>query len=145
MAFPEFTPALPEFLRTRTEQFGDRPLILLNEDRITYAEAAERSDKLARGLLASGVGKGTRVGLLMPNGPDWVIGWLAAARIGGVVVPMNAFYKPREFFWVLRHADLSAYKVPRHYFFYGDGELPFTDSGKIDKPRLTELHLGSGS
>jgi acyl-CoA synthetase (AMP-forming)/AMP-acid ligase II len=36
-------------------------------------------------------------------------------------------------------AELSAYKVPRHTFFYGDGELPFTDSGKIDKGRLAEL------
>ena len=35
--------------------------------------------------------------------------------------------------------ELSAYKLPRHYFFYTDGELPFTDSGKIDKRRLTEM------
>jgi acyl-CoA synthetase (AMP-forming)/AMP-acid ligase II len=35
--------------------------------------------------------------------------------------------------------QLSAYKVPRHFFFYADGELPFTDSGKIDKRTLTEL------
>jgi len=35
--------------------------------------------------------------------------------------------------------ELSAYKIPRHAFFYGDGELPFTDSGKIDKRRLSEL------
>ena len=36
-------------------------------------------------------------------------------------------------------AELSAYKVPRHCFFYGDGELPFTDSGKIDKRKLAVL------
>jgi len=35
--------------------------------------------------------------------------------------------------------ELSAYKVPRHLFFYGDGELRFTDSGKIDRRNLTEL------
>jgi acyl-CoA synthetase (AMP-forming)/AMP-acid ligase II len=35
--------------------------------------------------------------------------------------------------------DLSAYKIPRHIDFFADGELPFTDSGKIDKRRLTEL------
>ena len=33
---------------------------------------------------------------------------------------------------------LSAYKVPREIFVYGDGELPFTDTGKIDKRRLAE-------
>jgi acyl-CoA synthetase (AMP-forming)/AMP-acid ligase II len=36
-------------------------------------------------------------------------------------------------------AELSAYKVPRHYFFYAKAELPFTDSGKIDKRRLAAL------
>jgi acyl-CoA synthetase (AMP-forming)/AMP-acid ligase II len=33
-------------------------------------------------------------------------------------------------------AELSAYKVPRHIFFCAKAELPFTDSGKIDKRRL---------
>jgi acyl-CoA synthetase (AMP-forming)/AMP-acid ligase II len=36
-------------------------------------------------------------------------------------------------------AELSAYKVPRRFLFYRDGELPFTDSGKIDKRKLTEM------
>ena len=62
--------------------------------------------RLARGLLASGVSKGTRVGLLMANGPDWVVCWLAAARIGAIVVPLNTFYMPRELGWVLHHADV---------------------------------------
>ena len=106
MPFPDYTPTVPEFIRTRVERFGDRPLILLNDDRRTYRDADERSAVLARGLLATGVGKGTRVGLLAPNGPDWVVGWLAAARIGAIAVPLNTFYKPRELGWVMRHADV---------------------------------------
>jgi acyl-CoA synthetase (AMP-forming)/AMP-acid ligase II len=35
--------------------------------------------------------------------------------------------------------ELSAYKLPRHVFFCEDGELPFTDSGKIDKRRLAAI------
>jgi acyl-CoA synthetase (AMP-forming)/AMP-acid ligase II len=106
MPFPDFSPTIPTFLETRVAEFGERPLIVLDDARISYAEAAERSEKVARGLLASGVGKGTRVGLLMPNGPDWVVAWLAAARIGAIVVPLNTFYKARELCWVLRHADI---------------------------------------
>jgi len=45
---------------------------------------------MAKGLLASGVGKGTRVGLLAPNSPEWVVAWLAATRIGAVVPMLNA-------------------------------------------------------
>jgi len=35
--------------------------------------------------------------------------------------------------------ELAAYKVPRHVVFFAEGALPFTDTGKIDKPRLTPL------
>jgi acyl-CoA synthetase (AMP-forming)/AMP-acid ligase II len=36
-------------------------------------------------------------------------------------------------------SELSAYKVPRKFFFHAHEELPFTDSGKIDKRALLEL------
>jgi acyl-CoA synthetase (AMP-forming)/AMP-acid ligase II len=58
-------------------------------------------------MLASGISKGSRIGLLLPNSPDFVITWLAAARIGAIVVPINTFYKPKELAFVLRHADIQ--------------------------------------
>ena len=107
MPLPDFTPTMPEMIRTRTERFGTRPMILLRDQRLHYAEADERSARLARGLLASGLGKGSRVGIWLPNGPDWVVAFLAAARIGAIAIPLNTFYKPRELGWVLRHADVQ--------------------------------------
>jgi acyl-CoA synthetase (AMP-forming)/AMP-acid ligase II len=107
MPFPDYTPTIPEFIRTRVEAFGDRPLIVLNDERLTYRDADERSEALARGMLATGVAKGTRVGLLAPNGPAWVVGFLALARIGAVAVPINTFYQARELGWVMRHADVN--------------------------------------
>jgi len=98
---------LPNLVRGQARRFGERPFIKLGDERITYAEAEARSARLARGLLATGVGKGTRVGVLFPNGPGWVVAWLAAARIGAIVVPLNTFYKPRELGWVLAHADVD--------------------------------------
>lgn len=106
MRFPDYTPTVPAMLRALVQRFGDKPLILLGAQRISYAEADAASARLARGLLARGVAKGARVGVLFPNGPDWVIAWLAASRIGAVVVPLNTFYKPRELGYVLRHADV---------------------------------------
>jgi len=106
MPFPDYTPRMPDFIATRTRSFGNRPLALLENRRIRYAEADRESARLAKGLLASGVGKGTRVGLLMPNGPDWIVAWLAVTRIGAVLVPLNTFYMPKELGWVLQHADV---------------------------------------
>jgi acyl-CoA synthetase (AMP-forming)/AMP-acid ligase II len=107
MPFPEFTPTVPVLIRTLAARHADGTMIVLGEQRVSYAEAERRSAQLARALLANGVGKGTRVGLLMGNGPDWVLAWLAAARIGALVVPINTFYQPRELAWVLRHADVE--------------------------------------
>lgn len=106
--FPDYEPTVPEFLAQITKRYGANPLILLGERRITYAEAARASARLARGLLARGFGKGSRVAVLAPNGPDWVVWWLAVTRIGAVMVPLNTFYKPRELGYALRHSDASA-------------------------------------
>lgn len=99
--------AMPSLLRDRAARRGARPFVVLGEQRLSYAEFEAGSRRLARGLLASGVGKGTRVGLLMPNGPDWVTAWAAVARIGALLVPLNTFYKARELGWVLAHADVD--------------------------------------
>jgi acyl-CoA synthetase (AMP-forming)/AMP-acid ligase II len=71
-------------------------MLVCDDERITYATADNRSAQLARGLIALGAGKGSHVGLLYPNGADFVVGMLAAARIGAVVVPFSTFATARE-------------------------------------------------
>ncbi|MEQ1787963.1 MAG: class I adenylate-forming enzyme family protein, partial [Acidimicrobiales bacterium] len=55
--------------------------------------------------LASGAGKGTRVGLLASNSPEWIVGWLGVTRIGAVAILLNTYSKAKELGWVLRHSD----------------------------------------
>ncbi len=114
MPFPAFEPTTPVFIRTLAETFKQRELIVLNGQRLTYEEADRQSAQLAKGLLVAGVSKSTRVGMLMPNGPDFVIAWLALARIGALIIPINTFYKPKELLYVLHHADIEILlMVPR--------------------------------
>jgi len=107
MPFPDFEPCTPVFLRSLKERYASRDLIVYEGRRLTYGEAASQSARLARGMLASGISKGSRLGLLMPNSPDFVVAWLAAARIGAIIIPINTFYKPRELAFVLHHADIQ--------------------------------------
>ena len=107
MPFPDFEPSTPAFLHAVCRRYAGSDLIVYEGRRLRYEEAAAQSATLARGLLASGVGKGSRVGLLMPNSPDFVTAWFAAARIGAVIVPINTFYKPKELAFVLDHADVN--------------------------------------
>lgn len=107
MQVPDFTPTIPELLRACVARAADAPLIVHGdgERRLSYGDLERESARLARGLLARGIGKGTRVALWMPNGPDWLIAWFAAARVGAWIVPLNTFYRPREVGWALRHSD----------------------------------------
>ena len=107
MSFPDFEPTVPVFIRTLAARHGEKTLIALDDDRLSYAEAEARSARLARALLVRGAGKGTRFGILMPNGPDWVVAWLATTRIGAIAVPLNTFFQARELAWILRHADVD--------------------------------------
>jgi len=106
-SFPPFTPTSGELARRCAERWGDAPFVVLGDERMTYAEADARSAALAKGLLASGVGKSTHVGLLAPNGPDWVVAWLAATRIGALVALLNTYAQTRELGRALRHGDVA--------------------------------------
>ena len=115
MPFPDYEPTVPVFVRRLAERHGDRELIVQDERRLTFAEAEARSARLARELLARGVAKGARVALLFPNGPEWVVAWLAVTRIGAIAVPINTFYKTRELAWTLRHADADTLLSAAHF------------------------------
>jgi acyl-CoA synthetase (AMP-forming)/AMP-acid ligase II len=92
--------------------FGDRDFIVLPGQRMTFAEADRVSRSLARTMLAAGVGKGTRVGLFYTYGVEWVVAWLAASRIGALVMPFSTIYAPAELRTVLGIGDVAVLLCP---------------------------------
>jgi long-chain acyl-CoA synthetase len=64
--------------------------------RLTYAQVAAQSDRLAVALRNLGVQQGDRVALILPNCPQFVIAYYAVLKAGGIVVPTNPLYKARE-------------------------------------------------
>jgi acyl-CoA synthetase (AMP-forming)/AMP-acid ligase II len=96
--------SVPELLALRRVE-PDGELLVTDDERLTFAEADARSLELADALLTSGVGKGTRVGILFPNCAQWIISWLAAARIGALTIPLSTFAPGAELARLLRHTD----------------------------------------
>ncbi|MFC5746308.1 class I adenylate-forming enzyme family protein [Actinomadura rugatobispora] len=76
-------------------------------DRITWAGLDRASRDLAAVLAAHGVGRRTRVGLLMENGIDWAVCAFAAMRIGAVLVPLSTLSRPPELEQQLRVAAVE--------------------------------------
>jgi acyl-CoA synthetase (AMP-forming)/AMP-acid ligase II len=98
---------LPKLLAQRASEQGDALFVVVDDERLSYREAEDRSRVLARGLIATGVGRGTHVGLLHPNGAGYVVASLAAMRIGAIAVPLSTFSKPKEIAELVRHADID--------------------------------------
>jgi long-chain acyl-CoA synthetase len=73
-----------------------RPAVILGETKISYAQLDAQSDRVAASLTAAGVAAGDRVGLQLPNIPQFVIAYFGILKAGGVVVPMNVLLKAPE-------------------------------------------------
>ena len=91
---------VPGYLREVTTRFAEREALVWRAEggveRWTYATLWERSVEVARALVACGVGKDGRVGILMTNRPEHLAAAFGTALAGGVIVPLNTFSTPPE-------------------------------------------------
>ena len=84
------------FLEDAARKYPNTPCTIFKGAKISYREMDEITDRLAAGLAELGVKKGDRVGLFMPNSPQFVEAYFAILKLGAVVVATNPLYSPRE-------------------------------------------------
>src|SRR6516165_10344159 len=94
-------------VRSRAARHGSKPMVIDPASRISYRELDTTTKDLAAAFIEAGVGKGTRVGLIMPNGARWVQVAIALTRIGAVLVPLSTLLKAGELFAQLRTASVQ--------------------------------------
>ncbi|CAO5160385.1 Carrier domain-containing protein [Frankia sp. AiPs1] len=85
----------------------DADAVCHEETRLTYAELMCQVDALAGRLRASGVGRGTVAGVLLPQGPDLVIAQLAVLRAGGAYLPISPDQPAERRAYLLADAQAS--------------------------------------
>ena len=122
----DYEPTIPAVVRRAATTFGDNDFIVMPDRRMTYAEAEVASRRVGKQLLAAGVGKGTRIGFMFPYGTDWVVAWLAIARIGAIGMPFSTSYKPAELRNALRFGDVDTLLVPSVMF--GQDHLAYIEA-----------------
>ncbi len=98
---------LAYILRESAKAFPDKPALLFDSGRISYAELDGLSDQFARGLLAAGFHPGDRIALQLPNIPQFVICYFGILKAGCVVVPMNVLLKAPEIAFQLGNCRAS--------------------------------------
>ncbi len=74
----------------------DAPAIRLGAVELSYGELDERSARLAALLRERGLERGDRVGVMLPNVPEFPVAYYGVLRAGAIVVPMNVLLKRRE-------------------------------------------------
>ncbi|MDR3661401.1 MAG: class I adenylate-forming enzyme family protein [Mycobacterium sp.] len=94
-----------EVLEAAAVAYGDREAYVEPGSRISFADWASRSRRVAAGLVARGVRKGDVVALRLPSGADYATCYAAAAMIGAITTGINPRLGPREVGAILEQAE----------------------------------------
>ena len=94
-----------ELLDGAAAKYASRPCTNFLGKTLTYREIADAVDRAAAGLQKLGVEKGTKVGLLMPNCPTFIIYYFATLKAGGTVVNYNPLYTLEELSFQVKDSE----------------------------------------
>lgn len=109
---------LPGYLREVRNRYAEREAVVMHHpdgsvERWTYRELWERSAAVARSLSACGVGKDSRVGVLMTNRPEWLAAFFGVGMAGGLAVAFSTFATSAELKQLLRASSVSTLMFER--------------------------------
>lgn len=98
LSWNDKVPVYPVFdmMEKTAQQFAERPAFDFLGAKWTWGDMYDEAMRLAKGLQALGVGKGTKVGLFLPNSPTFIIAYYAVMRAGGTAVNYNPLYTAKE-------------------------------------------------
>ncbi len=92
-------------LRESAKKNPDHPCVILDSFKFTYGQMDTLSSQVASSLRAAGMKKGDRVGLMLPNVPQFVMAYFGVLKAGGIVVPMNVLLKAPEVNFYVADSD----------------------------------------
>jgi acyl-CoA synthetase (AMP-forming)/AMP-acid ligase II len=125
-----------QLVRLRKDDSGDTAMVIDPTSRISYRELEVSTRDLAAAFVDAGVGKGTRVGLIMPNSTRWVQVAIALTRIGAVLVPLSTLLKAGELVAQLRVAAVQFLVSVREF----RGRCYLDDLQAVSRSELPALH-----
>jgi acyl-CoA synthetase (AMP-forming)/AMP-acid ligase II len=113
MPVPIEAETIGELVGKAASRFGDAEAVVGEGTRLTFRQLEDQSRILALRLIGRGVGKHSHVGVSFGNNPDFIVSFLAVARIGAVAVPISTFAPGRELLRLIRLGDLAAILTTR--------------------------------
>lgn len=126
-----------------------REFLVVNDERITYLQFAQKVKQFSKGLLVVGVNPGNKVAIWLPNGIEWVVAVFSLANIGAIFVPVNTRFKTQELEYILKQSDSSALILAErfqkseymHMLLQLCPELPASKPGSLTSSRIPGLKV----
>jgi long-chain acyl-CoA synthetase len=112
--YPKIT--LFDLLEEAAQKYPNSSCTIFKGARISYKEMSEITNRLAAGLADLGIKKGDRVGIFMPNTPQFVMAYFAIMKLGAVVVATNPLYSPREIEHQTNDAGIEVMLVMSNFY-----------------------------
>jgi long-chain acyl-CoA synthetase len=135
--------------------FPQREFLVYENDRATYAALARAVATLAHELQQQGVRKGDRVAVVMRNLPEWPAAFFAAALVGAIVTPLNAWWTGAELEYGLSNAGVKVAfvdterfeRLREHFASCRDLERVYVcrESEEVADPRVIKLESVIGA
>jgi long-chain acyl-CoA synthetase len=123
---------LAVILEESAKRNPDRVAIIFDDFKLTYAQLNGAANQVANALVERGIKPGDRVGMMLPNVPQFPIIYFGILKAGGIVVPMNVLLKGREVAYYLSDSETSA-------FFYWDMFAADATAGAKEAPSVKNL------
>ncbi|MFN7948620.1 MAG: long-chain fatty acid--CoA ligase [Blastocatellia bacterium] len=98
---------LYNILSIATSLYRERPATAFLDAQLTFGEIRSQVDRLATALSKLGVSKGDRVGVMLPNCPQYIVSFFAIVRLGAIVTNINPTYTAREVEVVARDSGMK--------------------------------------
>jgi crotonobetaine/carnitine-CoA ligase len=106
---------LGALIEERARTHGDKVFLLFGDRRVTYRELNETVNRVANSLLQTGVQKGDRVCLMLPNCPEFLYTWFALGKIGAIEVPINTAYRGDFLSYIINNSEAKALVIDEQF------------------------------
>jgi long-chain acyl-CoA synthetase len=126
------------FLEDSASKYPDRACTIFQGAVISFREMDEITDRVAAALASMGVKKGDRVGIFMPNTPQFVMAYFGILKAGGVVVATNPLYTPPEIAHQASDAGIQIMFVMTNFYKTIKAAQPNTKIRKLIVTNLKE-------
>lgn len=108
-------PNVADHLFRQARERGDKTALVFEGRRTSFAQLADQVRVIAGGLKAQGVGPGTRVAVMLPSRPEFILAQYAVLMLGAIFSPLNIFYRRSELLHSVESCDIEILIVAQDY------------------------------